>query len=87
MAPKAIVTVGRGGRHRTVPGGDTMDSVRITVHTAPKRRAEGAFEGPSDYSGRHVLWTPPETPHGVHPRGQGFRILSRLARAAHHTAA
>jgi len=91
MARETIVAVGRGGRHRTVRGDTmgTMDIVRTSTCAAPKRRAQAPVlstddlysDGPSEYAGRHVRLTPPAVPGGVHPRGQGFRILSRLARS------
>lgn len=68
--------------------GDTMDTAFVTT-LEPKRRAESpilaAYElvsdGPVDYVGRHVRAT--ETLDSrvwrSHPRGQGFRILTRLA--------
>jgi hypothetical protein len=84
MARETIVTVGRGGRHWTVRGDtmDTMASVRTSTFSTPKRRAETPdYSTNQEYAGRHVLWTADAVPAGVHPRGQGFRILSRLARS------
>jgi hypothetical protein len=65
---------------------DTMASVRTSTFSTPKRRAETPDYSTSEYVGRHVLATSPQLPEGVHPRAQGFRILSRLARAIHTAA-
>jgi len=74
--------------------GDIMDNIDVITRTDAKRRAHGSLvtmpdlvsDAASDYSGRHVRWVPPTREQGVHPRGQGFRILSRLARADHTAA-
>ena len=69
--------------------GDTMDTALATT-LEPKRRAENPFlsadepgqDGPTDYVGRHVRDDVPEADddQDSHPRGHGFRIISRLAR-------
>ena len=59
----------------------TMASVRTSTFPTPKRRAETPDYSTNEYAGRHVLWTADSAPVDVHPRGQGFRILSRLARS------
>ena len=84
----AFTIADRGGRRQTVRG-DSMDNARITTIVSPKRRAEGAADGPVDYVGRHAGPGGSESHQAIarHPRAHGFSILSRLARANDLTAA
>jgi hypothetical protein len=64
-----------------------MDIERITTHTDHPVGAHEAIraslgDGPVDYAGRHVGAGSDPTSSNPHPRGHGFRVLSRLARAS-----
>jgi hypothetical protein len=59
-----------------------MDNAYMPVRTDPKRRAQQAGDGPVDYVGRHVRVERAPASRNPHPRGHGFRVLSRLARAS-----